>query len=221
MSKRNIELYLDTSTSKFILGVVEDKKLLKQLIEKEEKDMSKVSIINIKNSLDELNLTPKDIICIITNVGPGSFTGTRLGNTICKTMAYSLDIPIKKITSLNAMAISTNIDTIKVPIILDKNDYIYCAIYDKDNNIILKESYIDLDNLLKKIKEINKKSTFIIQKEELEKLKEKNIEKIEIVEYNPNILEIINYSKNINITKAHDIEPYYLKKVSITKKEKQ
>ena len=55
MSKRNIELYLDTSTNKFILGVVEDKKLLKQLIEKEEKDMSKVSIINIKNSLDELN----------------------------------------------------------------------------------------------------------------------------------------------------------------------
>ena len=181
MSKRNIELYLDTSTSKFILGVVEDKKLLKQLIEKEEKDMSKVSIINIKNSLDELNLTPKDIICIITNVGPGSFTGTRLGNTICKTMAYSLDIPIKKITSLNAMAISTNIDTIKVPIILDKNDYIYCAIYDKDNNIILKESYIDLDSLLKKIKEINKKSKFIIQKEELEKLKEKNIEKIKII----------------------------------------
>ena len=39
--------------------------------------------------------------------GPGSFTGIRIGITIAKVYAWSLNIPITTISSLEAMAISS------------------------------------------------------------------------------------------------------------------
>ena len=60
----------------------------------------------IENILKENNCTPQDINEIIVINGPGSFTGVRLGVTVAKTLAYTLKIPIKPITTIEAMIIS-------------------------------------------------------------------------------------------------------------------
>ena len=76
--------------------------------------VDKCEVINKKNNseyifpslvkvIDKVKL---DNIIVVT--GPGSFTGVRLGVTIAKTLAYTLNIPIRTITSLECMAISSN-----------------------------------------------------------------------------------------------------------------
>ena len=57
----------------------------------------------IKELIDEQKL---DEIIVVN--GPGSFTGVRLGVTIAKTLAYTLNIPIKTISSLEVSSISNN-----------------------------------------------------------------------------------------------------------------
>ena len=76
--------------------------------------VNKKEVINKKNNSEYIFPTIVDVIddiklneIIVVN-GPGSFTGVRLGVTIAKTFAYILNIPIKTITSLEVMAISSN-----------------------------------------------------------------------------------------------------------------
>ena len=52
----------------------------------------------IKRILEKFNLKPNDIDNYVVLNGPGSFTGVRVGVTVCKTLAWTLS---KKIYKLN------------------------------------------------------------------------------------------------------------------------
>ena len=56
------------------------------------------------------NIELKNLSLLLVVNGPGSFTGIRIGMTIAKIIAYSLNIPIKLIDSLLIKAL--NVDTI-------------------------------------------------------------------------------------------------------------
>ena len=50
----------------------------------------------IDELLKEHSLTPHDLDEVEVSVGPGSFTGVRVGVTIANALAFTLDIPINK-----------------------------------------------------------------------------------------------------------------------------
>lgn len=196
-------LYIDTTTSYLYTAVVEDDKLLAEVKESFGKDLSCVALKEIKKMLDSVNVLPKDIDKIIVVNGPGSFTGIRIGVTIAKTFAYSLNKKITTISSLEAMALSskTNNEYI-VPIIDARRGFVYGGIYDKDNNVILKDQYIKLDSLKVACENLIGDYTFIGKKTGLD---------IELEEYNPDILKIVNTYKNKESINPHAVNPIYLK----------
>jgi tRNA threonylcarbamoyladenosine biosynthesis protein TsaB len=49
-------------------------------------------------------LRPQDLGAVAVDVGPGSFTGTRVGVTAAKTIAFTLGIPVVGVPSLRAIA---------------------------------------------------------------------------------------------------------------------
>lgn len=59
-----------------------------------QKDTGGEALENITKLLGKVGKKLEDIKAILVNIGPGSFTGTRVGVTIGNTLAWSLNIPV-------------------------------------------------------------------------------------------------------------------------------
>ena len=201
-------LYIDTSSDYLYSGIVLDDKLISEVKEKYEKDLSKEALPRIIELFDKANITPKDIDKIIVVNGPGSFTGIRIGITIAKTIAWALNINITPISGLTAMAISCNTNTYKMPLIDARRGYVYGAIYDKDNNKVIEDSHIYLQDLLDKSKDLDIE---VITNNDL------NVS-IKKESYDPDILKIVKYYENSDGINPHLVNPIYLKKTEAEEK---
>ena len=195
-------LYIDTSSSYLYTAIVENGKLLSEIKEEFGQSLSEVALPKIASMFEKTNLEAKDINKIIVVDGPGSFTGIRIGITIAKVYAWSLNIPITTITSLEAMALSSDEENVHVPMINARRGYVYTAIYDKDYNELLKPQHMKLEDLLKELEKIN----------EYEFISNDKFEGIEnIKEYNPNLEKVVNYFKDKEKVNPHAVNPEYLK----------
>lgn len=96
-------LFIDTHKNTNLALLKGD--LLLKHIENESVRQSTIIIPLIKEMLNEYSVSIKDINEIILVNGPGSFTGVRLGVTIAKTIAYTMNIPIKCLNALELKAL--------------------------------------------------------------------------------------------------------------------
>ena len=158
-----ISLFLDTSSNYLNIAVLRDGKILKEYREFFLRDLSKYALYKVKEILDGENLKPNDVDEIICVNGPGSFTGLRVGTTIAKTFAWGLNKDLYGVSSLFNMACSLiggSKDYI-IPIIDARRNYLYAAIYDKNGNIVLNDSYISKEELLDKVKDLKGSFDFV------------------------------------------------------------
>ncbi len=194
-------LYIDTSSSHLYTSIVENDKLISEVKEEFGQSLSEVALPRIVSMFEDNNLSPKDIDKIIVVNGPGSFTGIRIGITIAKIYAWSLNIPITTIYSLEAMAISSEKDIYHVPILNARRGYVYTAIYDENYKEILKPCHILLTDLQEKLKEIS----------DYEFISNDEFDDLELNPYSPNMVKIVNYFKDKENINSHAVNPEYLK----------
>ena len=195
-------LYVDTSSNFLYSGIVENNKILAEIKEEFGQNLSEVALPKIVELFDKTNLKAKDINKIIVVNGPGSFTGIRIGITIAKVYAWSLNIPITTISSLEAMAISSENEKLHIPMINARRGYVYGAIYDSSYKEILKPHHIELDKLMK----------YLNEKEDYEIISNDNFDdEIKRERYDPSILKIVNYFKDKETINPHSVNPEYLK----------
>ncbi|MDO4680028.1 MAG: tRNA (adenosine(37)-N6)-threonylcarbamoyltransferase complex dimerization subunit type 1 TsaB [Aerococcus sp.] len=64
----------------------------------------------VESLLRAIHWAPTDIEAVIVTRGPGSYTGLRIGVTFAKTMAWTLNIPLYSITSLEALSANHPVD---------------------------------------------------------------------------------------------------------------
>lgn len=97
------ELIIDTSSNLLYVGLIDDSK--KDFITRVGKNDNAAYLVDhIDQLLKKNNLTINDIETIIVGVGPGSYTGARVGVVVAKTLAYSKGIELKQISSLNLLS---------------------------------------------------------------------------------------------------------------------
>lgn len=198
--------YLDTSSNFLYTAILEDEVVIAEDKEKLEKDLSKYTLPKIKELILKNNISFDDIEKIIVVNGPGSFTGIRIGLTIAKTLAWVKNIPIIQISSLEAMALSNNMENIDyiVPIIDARRGFVFSTIYDNNKKeFILKEQYINLTTLDAVLDSIVGNILFITNDD----IKTKYIRTI----YEPNISKIVKIAKNRQTINPHDVDANYLK----------
>lgn len=194
-----ITLYIDTSSSYLYAGIVKDSNLLVEVNENLGYNLSEMALPKIVEMFEKTKLNASDIDKIIVVNGPGSFTGIRVGLTIAKVFAWSLNIPITTITSLEAMAASVNDNRLLVPIIDARHGFVYAAIYEEDS-VLLSPSYIKLEELYRKIS----RECIFITNDSIELNSKK-------CNYIPNILTIVNNYVDKEAINAHMVNPEYLK----------
>ena len=132
--------------------------------------------------------------------GPGSFTGIRIGVTLAKIMAYSLNIPITTITSLEAMSKSIKTDKLIVPIINARREACYASIFD-GNKEILPGEYLTLEKLKMMLIGLNKDYVYLSN----DKFS------FDVCKYDPDILNIVSYYSDKECINPHLVNPIYLK----------
>lgn len=156
-------LFISTFDELITIGLLKNGKLIEKKEKISNRNHSVYTVPMIEEILKNNNINTNYLNEIIVINGPGSFTGVRIGVTIAKTLAYTLDVPIKTLTSLEAYAVSTKSKINKLVAISDLKgkyigyfskdneiltDYIYLSNKEYDNYIKDKEKYILKDNKL-------------------------------------------------------------------------
>ena len=148
-----MSLFIDTSNFKLVIGVInEDSSTLVSYYNEELKsDLSSKALDVIKECIEKAGITPRDINKIYTVIGPGSFTGVRIGVTIAKTFAWTLNKKVIPLSSLEVLS-STEVNTDYVVSMIDaRRDCVFAGIYDKNLNSFMEDAYISLEELMKKV----------------------------------------------------------------------
>ena len=208
-----ISLFIDTSSYNLIIGIYKDLKEIYLSIEKNDNNLSERILVNIDQAFKEVNLNIKQIDNIFVVNGPGSFTGTRIGVTVAKTLAWGLKKPVYRISELEVLASKTEEDYI-VPMIDARRGYVYAGMYDNKINQIVEDCYISLDDLYNKVKRHAKISNVAFVS--YDKIDHNKIIDIEspIIDIEKIISKHIN-DKNIN---PHILNPIYLKSTEAEEK---
>lgn len=107
----------------------------------------------IKRCLDHLREHEMRLEAVAVSIGPGSYTGLRIGLSEAKGLAFALDIPLIGIPTLEIMAVQVMFgrdvdpDALLMPMMDARRMEVYTAIYDFGLQRLLRPSpfIIDLD----------------------------------------------------------------------------
>ncbi len=148
-------LGIDTSTKFLCFGVYDSGKICEYNLEAGTR-LSDLLVPTIKRILDNLDWRARDIDYFACGLGPGSFTGLRLGMSAVKGMAWSVKKPVIGVPTLDIIANNAlSKDGVIVPIIDAKRGLVYSAIYKVKSRIakrITPYILLSIDELVKKIK---------------------------------------------------------------------
>lgn len=184
-------LFIDTHSEKVNLFLERNGNLYSKSLSSQQ-NQNEIVMPAIKDILENANIDVNDLNEIIVVNGPGSFTGVRIGVVIAKTLAYTLNIKIKTITSLEMYAVSSSMKDCIVTI--EDSKGVYSAIY--DGNECEQMSY-------------HKKSAFetYVQDINLPILQSKQID----------FYKIKNYLSDKDSIEAHYVNPVYVKEIDVLK----
>ena len=93
-------------------------------------------VSSLESIFNEIKWEPDDIDLIAVSIGPGSYTGLRIGVTCAKTLAYGLGKPVIDVPTLDVLVENVKDNSAKTicPVIDAKRKSVYACIYDRSNN---------------------------------------------------------------------------------------
>lgn len=209
-------LFIDSSRKSLSIALAKDDELLFVSNVESYSKHSNYLINEINNILNRFSYTPNDIDNFIVLNGPGSFTGVRVGVTVCKTLAWALSKKLYQLNNLEALKVGIKSEVV-ISIIPDKKDYSYVGLY-SDNEIL---NYTNIDDDIFNIKNKNITLVSMEANDFINNLKEKlslNNNVIVKIINDYDYLKVINYASSKPNINPHLAEPIYLKKIDAEKK---
>ena len=150
-------LGIDTSTMMGAVGIVDDDALIAELRTNIELTHSERLMLHIDSLLKSAHLTLADIDGYSVTLGPGSFTGLRIGIAAVKAMAYATGKPVAGVQTLDVLADNLPYAKYQVCPILDaRKKQVYAAIYkstDTKRMTLMHGSVMTPEELAEKIEE--------------------------------------------------------------------
>ena len=112
-----------------------------------------------ENMLKSLGISFSDIELLAATVGPGSFTGVRIGAALVKGIAFDRNIPCVEVSTLESLAENlAPLGKIIVPCMDARRSQVYNAIFSSDGEKLTRltpDRAISLDELAEELKEFD------------------------------------------------------------------
>lgn len=161
-------LAIDTSSKNAAVAILENQNTIIELNNDDEKTHSQKLMPMIDEAFIKSNMSLDDINLISCCLGPGSFTGVRIGIATAKAFSDSKNIPTFGVSSLEALAHNLNQDGLICGLINANNGNVYAGIFEIVQNQTIKSklSFLSLKDSNGNIS-LNPLKTFIESDDEL------------------------------------------------------
>lgn len=124
-------LALDTSGPVEALALVQGEFILAQQHLRKERSGGTALAASVQRALASVKRTPADLSAIAVAVGPGSFTGLRVGIAVARGLADALSVPTLSYSSTVGWACSVYGGALPVAVTLDaRRDELYTALFE-------------------------------------------------------------------------------------------
>jgi tRNA threonylcarbamoyladenosine biosynthesis protein TsaB len=158
-------LAIDTSNQVMGIALMQNNTIIAELTTNIKKDHSSRLMPAIVDIMEKVNMAPAQLDKIIVAKGPGSYTGTRIGITTAKTMAWALNIPIIGISSLEVLAANGALTNYYIcPFFDARRQTVFTGLYQWENNrlhIVKSEQNILMEKWLDDLTALEKPILFL------------------------------------------------------------
>ena len=157
-------LAIETSGKICAVALQENNNLIDEIIIDDQYTHSVKLMPIIDEILTNNKINIKDIDLFACTLGPGSFTGIRIGIATIKGLADALKKEVIGISSLINLAYNVEDNKYICPIIDAKNENIYSTLINNKNSnyeTVIEEKFSNLREFLNELKLINQKIVFI------------------------------------------------------------
>ncbi len=145
-----IILGMDTSSEIATVALLNEHKLIGEYIISNDRTHSQIIMPLLDDLLSKAGIKMSDIDVFATCIGPGSFTGLRIGITTVKSLAQATGKPIVGIDSLKGLSLNVMSNDYICPVIDARHNQVYTALY-KDNLCKREPDVVDIDTLLESL----------------------------------------------------------------------
>lgn len=214
-------LAIDTSNVTLGVALTDGEKVIGEYMTNIKKNHSVRIMPAIHTLLKDCDTKPEDLTKIVVAKGPGSYTGVRIGVTIAKTLAWTLNIPLVGVSSLKTLAAGAGryFDGGICPLFDARRGQIYTGLYEYvDGKLIALEEdrIIQSVDWAKELKALGKRILFIGNDLPIhesifrEELGEKAVF-AEVTEHNPRPGELAFLGKDLDGEEIHTFVPNYIR----------
>ena len=135
-----IRMVLDTATSYYYLALLNDDIIIEEAYELGQGNHSETLMPRLEKMLKDNGLTLKDVGEVYTGIGPGSYTGERIGVVIAKMLWVLNKIKVYEFSTLSLIASSKDAES--YPYIDARRGNAYIAHFDKDFNRLMEDDVV-------------------------------------------------------------------------------
>lgn len=157
-------LAIDTSNFVMGLALVDDQQVVGEVITNIKKNHSVRVMPAIQALLKDCGWAPSDLERIVVAQGPGSYTGVRIGVTIAKTLAWTLQIPLVGVSSLEVLAANGRyFNGYIAPLFDARRGQIYTGLYQYNETIetVVEDQLVMNNDWAKYLRSLEKPVLFI------------------------------------------------------------
>ncbi len=138
-------LAIDTATMVSSVAVATEERVLAELTAETRFTHSETLVPNIEEVLRLADTNREDLSAVAVSLGPGSFTGLRIGLAAAKAIAYALSIPLVGVPTLEVLAAAfPSPGALVAPLIDAQKGNAYFALYRSTENCLVCEREVSV-----------------------------------------------------------------------------